>query len=222
MKLDKSLETPLSVNTNISNTDCNEFLSLIFPYFEQVYFGKYEEIKHHFFFKEKRNLQAEKIEEKILFKIDLLKVTSPSFDTLFDFATTIRSLEKSFFIENSADCSIAVNSSYGQNKNRELIINASNITIIIKLNRRITGDEIDIEVYNNFGKKLFNKFHIVDRDTKINEDEDWELLNSINYILQTIMSNYLYNIYKMIKDKQLFDKVLNRFNKKPDFDGIDL
>lgn len=143
-----------------------------------------------------------------------------SFQDMWDFCQFVRYSEKVIFYENTPDKLLYVDSGMNDEKTRSFsIINKDkNCTIKFILEKKeydsITKnmDVITIEVLRDFGKKMTNKFTIVNREVKYNDESDIALMDSINILLYENTRLVFIDIFKKLFK---FFEDYTRWEKKP-------
>lgn len=182
----------------------NEFLSKIYDLFEASYLYKPEDItkkvvKDSRFFWSKKvidyNKKKEESYEKILLFVQKLRTIPPSFDTLFDFASFVKSVEKVFFYKNDLTSKICCDSSLNEKTSRKLIFTLNDVVIVLKMDRLNISDEyIDILITRKFGKNMETKYSIKNQQMKYNDCNDLMLVNVLNNILQNCLADFVQTI----------------------------
>ncbi len=196
----------------------NKFLNTVYNVFEAEMFGSKTFEKHSgilgFLKPEKLvNKEKQKFIEDADFYCSLLRSKAPEFDTLFDFGTFIRSMEKVFMYKNDVNSVVCCDTPIESKNKRTLIFNIDNITISMDLERSLDTERIDIKIRRNYGKKLSNHFIILNRDIVYNDTDDLMLINVINYTIQNIMADILWNYVLAVADRKFLDlKTYDFFN----------
>ena len=186
------------------NVSGNEFLNPLYELYEALNFPDEKDFemrkvkyinrigiaRYH---KVKVNTKAEKLYKKFDELIEQVRTTPSTFDRLFDFASFVRSMETVFFYKNEESATICCDHDINQERKRRIFFNMNDFTIRIYLERDIDSmnNEMVINIYRNYGKKLFNEFHVKNRDTVYDTADDLYLINNVNKIVQTEMANFL-------------------------------
>lgn len=185
----------------IDYTETNEFLRHTYDLFEAIYETKQEPImvkKKRFSKPEPTYPEVDKIYEKAKDYSRFIRTTVPSFDTLFEFGSFIKSIEKVFFYKNDSTAVVCCDSKLSDKTSRRLVFSLSDVRIVVKLDRLNRYDEyIDITISRTYGKNMETKFSIKNGEMEYIDCNDFMLINVLNYLFQNIIAD-------------LFDMVIDR------------
>lgn len=167
---------------------------------------------------QKINIQAKEYYEFGLIVAELVREEELSFNTMFDFATFIRSIDKFFFYRNnSRSVKVSCPTSLDDKDVRELnFVTDSAVTINLLLKKKESIDdtvstELIMTVYREYGKKIISKFIINDGNIVINNSDDKMLLYVITDTMRNIMVNYFIMYLDAIYNDELFDYETYKF-----------
>ena len=134
---------------------------------------------------------------------EIRNCSSLDFDTLFNFGTFIRDMEKVFFYHNDETSTVSCDSNTENTNARNIYINIDDT--IIKLNLKVAvgpdnsrNEHIDVTVQRNFGKKMTNKFHIVNRECKFSNKTDVILMDRLNIIIANAVADFYLQYIELV------------------------
>lgn len=127
---------------------------------------------------------------------------SPDFDTLYDFATFIKYMEKVFFYKNDADAMVCCDSQIDDDNIRVLVLKTSE-DVILKINMNRIKRSIDINTYRYYGKKMIFGYTIIDRKVDFKGKSDITLMNNIVLSMEKIMSSFFLKIVIAVANNKI-------------------
>ena len=142
---------------------------------------------------------------------------------LWDYSEFIRWCEKMLlYTNNQSDC-IYSDASICSLDDRTLLFNKQGytITVMLKMSKKADFDSstdsllfhkiMRIIVERNFGKRLVNKFNIVDDEIKFNNESDIMLYEVIKEIINATIKDHYTNIVYKIFNGEFLDAKLRRY-----------
>jgi hypothetical protein len=197
------------LESDISN---NTYSKLLFDLYNATYFPKcivHSDIKRHFGMPFSINLDKYNAICAINDKVDAINKESPTFDELFEYGTFIKILEKVFLYRNDKDSKFVCDSNMSDNNHRVLVMQSEAYFIKLHVEKRDTGNTIEVTIDRLYGRKMTNSYTIIDRKFKDPiDDTDIVLMNNINHLLQYHMTCLLVHYAQMIADEEIEDNFI--------------
>lgn len=153
--------------------------------------------------------------------IRTLSKESPDFDTLYEFASFIKYIEKVFFYKNDANAMISCDSQLDDNNSRILIFKTCE-DVVIKIIMNKTKRSIDINTYRYFGKNMIFGYTIIDRKVEFKDKSDVVLMNNVVLTMEKMMSSFFLKIVIAIANGHIGFNTLEIKFKPDDFKDIDI
>lgn len=170
----------------------NRFADLIFRLYDACYIKQPDGFKIRFHKPMTVNIERFKILKEAEEMINTLANESPDFDTLYDFASFIKYMEKVYFIKNDETCFICCDSQLEERNTRKLIFSGEDLRITC--NMKLMDNTIEIVTSRLFGRNMEYGFKIVDREVEFHGKSDAALMNNIVLIMQDQISEYFKEI----------------------------
>lgn len=205
---------------NIIEEEYNKFTDVIFRLYDACYVDapdkfivnkkdKYANTKKYFILQECESI------------IRTLSKESPDFDTLYEFASFIKYIEKVFFYKNDINAMISCDSQLDDNNTRVLIFR-QNEDVLIQITMNKAKRSIDIITYRYFGKNMKFGYTIIDRKADFKDKSDVVLMNNIVLTMEKMMSTFFLHIVLAVANNNIDLSPLEIKFKPDDFKDIDI
>ena len=149
---------------------------------------------------------------------DLAK-ESPDIETLYEFATFVKYMEKIFFYKNDKDSIICCDSML-EDKPRRLVFNTEELMISADI--QLDKNRIDILVSRNYGRNMKNGYTIINRKVDFEGKSDLVLMNNVTLIMQKLISNFVFEIVLAIANNKIGFHTLDINLSKNDLSNLNI
>lgn len=200
----------------------NPFITKLFDLYDKSYFPSATDwdeedvvVGHTFMFykpiykKQKVNVGKRRLYELAKEFIDELSVTSLTMTTINQFCDFVRVIEKCLFYINDNNNHIFVDSGIEDTKkviafkSDDIQFKIDTLSVKDPMEKSKYHEVLEIEVKRLYGKKMENKFTVVDREVKYNDDSDLYLVNTLNMILLSNMKALFMNAINRVYETKI-------------------
>ena len=195
----------------------NKFLELFYSIYEAVYYPKTTLVhswKRKFNKPFAVNLDLLELINEINEFTEEIATTTPTWQSLYDFGTFIKILEKIFMYRNDKDAMVVCDSSL-EEKKRHIVIHTESAFISMTLLHVEGKNIIDFLIRREFGKKMETRYNIVNTNMDFSSVDDLMNIANMNQTLQMVMASFFAYWCNLAVMKRLAEYTLRPQDFKP-------